>query len=279
MKTIVITGDHPRNLNLLKKLHENNKINIDGLVLFKRENLIPKADINFSAEIKKLWNLHFEKRYLSEKKFFGTEKIIPNTISNKLIVNNDNEFNSKKVLDFVKSINPDACFISGTPIVKDPIFSALPDYKINLHLGLIPHYKGSITMFWPFYFLEPSMAGTTYHVIDKLADTGEIIHQNVPILSYGDGMHDVACKAVLTALNDLNIVVEEIMRRIKYNIKPNKDSSLSKKGKFFKNANWKPEMLKKIYNIYDDKIVDLYLNNKIKCRKPDLIKIIYGNSK
>ena len=30
---------------------------------------------------------------------------------------------------------------------------------------------------------------------------------------------------------------------------------------------------KKIYNIYDDKIVDLYLNNKIKCLKPNLIKI------
>jgi len=40
-----------------------------------------------------------------------------------------------------------------------------------------------------------------------------------------------------------------------------------------KSANWKPEMLKKIYNIYDDKIVDLYLNNKIKCFKPNLIKI------
>ena len=66
MKTIVIVGDHSRNLCLLKKIYENKKLNIDGLILFKRENLLPKANKKFSDEIKKLWNLHFEKRYLSE---------------------------------------------------------------------------------------------------------------------------------------------------------------------------------------------------------------------
>ena len=65
----------------------------------------------------------------------------------------------------------------GCPIIEDPILSALPSYSINLHLGLIPYYKGSITAFWPFYYLEPAMLGTTYHIIDKYVDTGEIIHQ------------------------------------------------------------------------------------------------------
>ena len=273
MKTLVIIIDQPRNLSLLKKLCENKKVNVDGLVLYKAKDPLPTPDKKLSEELKKLWNLHFKKRYLSEKKFFGLDKSITQKIEKKIFVNNVDEFRSKKVFDFIKSIKAEACFVAGTPIIKDPIFSILPENKINLHLGLIPHYKGSITMFWPFYFLEPSMAGTTYHIIDKLVDTGEIIHQNVPVLSYGDGMHDVACKALITALDDFDIVANEIIKRIKHNIKPKKDISLSKKGKLFKENDWKPEMLRKIYNVYDDKIVDLYLNNKIKCPKPNLIKI------
>ena len=66
-------------------------------------------------------------------------------------------------------------------------------------MGLIPYYKGSITMFWPFYFLEPNMAGTTFHIIDKYVDTGEILHNNTPNLERGDGLHDVASKAIFDA--------------------------------------------------------------------------------
>ena len=117
------------------------------------------------------------------------------------------------------------------------------------------------------------MVGTTYHIIDEFVDTGEIIHQNVPKLALGDSMHDTSCKAVNSALDDLDKVVDHISERIKKNIKPKKDLSLRNKGKLFKNSDWKPEMLKIIYEFFDDKIVDLYLNKKIKCNKPNLIKI------
>ena len=273
MKTLVIIIDQPRNLSLLKKLYANRKVKICGLILYKSKNPLPKPEDSLSDDLKKLWNLHFEKRYAAEKKFFGLDKSITQKIDNKIFVNDAEELNNKNTLDFIKSVNAETCFVSGTPIIKNPIFSILPDYKVNLHLGLIPHYKGATTMFWPLYFLEPTMAGTTYHIMEKLVDTGEIIHQNVPNLSCGDGIHDVACKAVVSAVNDLDIVVDEINRRLKNNIKPNIDVSLNKKGKLFKKSDWKPEMLKKIYNDYNDRIVDLYLKNKIKCKKPDLIKI------
>ena len=71
MKIAVIVGDHPRNIGLLKKLYENKKVEISSLILFKRENLIPKPNKNLSNNLKKLWNLHFRKRYIAEKKFFN----------------------------------------------------------------------------------------------------------------------------------------------------------------------------------------------------------------
>jgi len=128
-------------------------------------------------------------------------------------------------------------------------------------------------MFWPFYFLEPTMAGTTYHIIDKYVDTGEILHNNVPKLKRGDGMHDVSCKAILSAHKDLPKIIKEIKKRLKYKIKPKIDLSLRYSGKLFLKKNWKPEFLIIIYTLFKDKIVDAYLDKKISCPKPKLIKL------
>jgi len=273
MKTLVIVGDHPRNLGLLNELLKIDNIEIRGLILFERDKFIPEANKNLSKELKKLWDKHFSKRSIAESKFFDSHNDYEKKISKICYVKNDKELHSEKTLSFIKTLNVDACFITGISIIKEPLLSKLPKNTINLHLGIIPFYKGAITMFWPFYFLEPTMAGTTYHIIDKFVDTGEIIHNNVPKLEYGDGMHDVASKAVVAAHKDVNIVVEEIIRRVRMGIEPKKDISLRLKGKLFLKSDWKPEMLNIIYNYYDDKIVDLYLNNQISCPKAKLIKI------
>ena len=128
-------------------------------------------------------------------------------------------------------------------------------------------------MFWPFYFLEPEMAGTTYHIIDKFVDNGEILHNNVPKLKRGDGIHDVACKAILEAHKDLPKVVNEIKKRIKFKIKPKKDLTLKHRGKLFLKSDWKPEMLRFIYSFFKDKIVDEYIDKKIQSKKPTLIEL------
>ena len=273
MRVLAIIGNHPRNLGLFKKLLDQKKIFVEGLILFKREDIIPKPDKKLSKELKKLWNIHFRKRYIAEKKYFNYNHDIIKGFSKKIEIYHESEFNKKKVINFVKKNKFDACFITGIPIIKDPLLNNLPINTVNLHLGLIPFYKGAITMFWPFYFLEPAMAGTTYHIIDKFVDNGEILHNNIPKLEKGDGMHDVACKAIIQAHNDLPKVIKEIKKRVKHRIKPKKDYSLKYRGKLFIKADWKPEMLRVIYSYFKDRIVDAYLDNKIQTKKPKLIKL------
>ena len=111
------------------------------------------------------------------------------------------------------------------------------------------------------------MLGTTYHIIDKCVDTGEIIHQNVPTFDYGDTMHD-ASQALLSALNDIDLVVDEIINRQKNNKKLLK-IHLKNKGRLFKKSDWNPQMLTKLFE-YKDNIVDLFLNGKIKSETPIL---------
>lgn len=273
MKTLVIIGDHPRNLGLLTELMQNKLVTIDCLILFKREEMIPKPPKNISKKIVKLWKLHFKKRFLAEKKYFKISKINSDKIKNIIQIKNESHFYKDQLVSFIKKSKFQACFITGIPIIKDPLLKTLPINTVNLHLGLIPYYKGAITMFWPFYFLEPAMAGTTYHIIDKYVDTGEILHNNVPKLKKGDGLHDVACKAIIAAHKDIPKVIREVKRRLKKNIKPKKDFSLRYKGKLFLKSDWKPEMLKIIYEFYKDKIVDQYLDKKIREKKPILVKI------
>lgn len=273
MNVLVIIGDHPRNIALLEKLSKQKNINIKGLILFKREKLMPKADKKLSRNLKKLWKIHFNKRLTTERKYFNFNSKIINKYSNILKISTEKELNSKKVEKYLKKNKFESCFMSGTPIIKKSLLKLLPKNTINLHLGLIPNYKGLITMFWPFYFLEPTMAGTTYHIIDKHVDTGEILHNNVPKLKRGDGIHDVSCKAILAAHKDLPKVIKEIKKRIKYKIHPKIDRSLRYSGKLFLKNEWKPEFLTIIYTFFKDKIVDAYLDKKISCPKPKLIKL------
>ena len=51
-------------------------------------------------------------------------------------------------------------------------------------------------MIWPFLLLQPNNACCTFHLIDKLVDTGEIIHQTPAVLERGDGLHMLASKSL-----------------------------------------------------------------------------------
>ncbi len=271
MKVIIICGDHPRNYCFLEYLKQIPEVQILRLFLFKRENIMPNPPSDLDLSLKKLWNLHFEKRREAENKRFKFE--LTGNFEEQNIISISNIKELLKHQDLLKKINPDICIISGIPILENKILSILPKFTINLHLGLIPYYKGAITMFWPFLFLEPTMAGTTFHIINNKLDTGEILHNNVPKLEKNDGIHDVASKAVVEASKDIHLVIKHLDYRIKNKIEPHYDNSLISKGKLFYKSDWKPSMLKIIYETFEDKIVDLYLNKNIFSKKPELKKL------
>lgn len=272
MNCLIICGDHPRNYFFVKNLLQIEYLKITNVLLYKRENIFPSAPPDISSNLKKLWSTHFEKRNFCENNCFNFN--LKEYLEDKIIkINSTKDILEKDLVRKIKKENIDICFISGIPILSKDLIDFLPTFTINLHLGLIPYYKGSITMFWPFLFLEPTMAGTTYHIIDKWVDTGEILHNNVPLLERGDGIHDVSTKAVVAAAKDIKKITDHVLQRINDKKLPVKDPTLRFKGKLFCKADWKPEMLEIIYDHYDDKIVDLYLDGKIKSRLPKLKKL------
>lgn len=261
MKIVFLTGSHPRHLFIANKLFESGYLS--SLVIEKREPHVPKPNDDLDPNLKELFNLHFKKRDDSEKKFFGTGSF-PNI--NTHFTNKDN-LNSQSTIDFINKHKSNILISYGVHKLSNSLLNSFNGEKWNIHGGLSPWYRGNTTHFWPSYFLEPQMTGMTIHDLTENIDGGSIIHQNSSKLVYGDGIHDLACRSVESLSEEL-IRLIQFFETNKVLNKKNQNTS----GKIWTSLDWRPEHLDLIYNVYDDKIVDLCLDGKIKGKVPKLYR-------
>ena len=261
MKILFIGGNHPRHLYYINKVARDYPL--AGAVIQKREHMIPEPPQNTPKKYKDLWHRHFEGRDAAEYKYFG-DQFYPD-VDNLIEVTGDN-LESNQVVQFVNSLRPDIVLIFGCGMIRGELARVLPEMTINLHLGLSPRYRGAATLFWPFYFLEPQWAGCTFHKIVHEPDAGDILHQCRPVLKKGDGIHDVACKAVIHAAGEI--------RRLLYAYPDWKFKKQTATGKNFLASDFKAHHLSAIYEVFDNDIVDHYLDEKIEGREPKLWKSV-----
>lgn len=272
MKAVIFSGSHSRHLFI----HEEVIKHFDDLlvIFMKREEIMPSPKKEWSNHDKKNFNLHFSNRKKIEDKIYGNlneDKIFN---QQEIIKITSRELNSQKIALKIKKFNADFCFIFGTDLILEPVINVLPENKINLHLGLSPFYKGSATLFWPFYFLQPQFAGVTFHQITKDIDAGDIIHQSVPDLEYGDTIHEVAAKCVIKAKKDIPTIID-------YFKKNNSFLSIKQKksGKIWFMSDFHVSHLRTIYDLYNDKIVDEYLKGNLCKKRPDIYSIYNNQNK
>lgn len=261
MKVLWIGGDHPRHLFYINTVHR--LFPLGGAIVEHRENLIPRPDPRLAPQDRDNFVRHFSSRAAAEERFFG-QQMLPDCPTH--IVDRDG-LNTEASVEFLRSIDPDVVLIFGSGLVKDPLYSSLPAQTINLHLGLSPRYRGAATLFWPFYFMEPPYAGTTFHYIVAEPDAGDVVHQVVPELDAGDGIHDVACKAVVASAQaalDLLQIVDEKGRWGRH--------SQRGTGRNFLASDFKPEHLRLIYGVFNDDMVRHYLEGRLASKIPKLTR-------
>jgi len=257
-----IGGDHPRHIYIFNTL--NKKFKITGAIIESRtkssNTLMPNVPKNLNDKDRKNFVLHFSNRLNTEKKYFKIDKYDIN--SSNLLKISSNQINSLRVKKFIEKTNPKICITFGCSILNEKLLKILPKMTFNIHGGLSPEYKGTATMFWSFYFLEPNNVGVTFHLLKKNVDSGDIIHQCKPKLCKTDRIHDVACKSIIKANTDLSKIIKKILagEKLKY------FKQLSK-GKTFRSSDFQPYHLRLIYNLFNDKIVKEYLEKKIKSKK------------
>tara|TARA_Y100000782_G_C10120887_1_gene238622 strand:- start:62 stop:868 length:807 start_codon:yes stop_codon:yes gene_type:complete len=264
LKIVWIGGNHPRHLYYLSKINEI--FPIDGAIIEIRDgdtsSRVPEIPIDLNENDKKNFSIHFENRFKAEEKYFSNLK----TPTCPVLHIKKEELNSNKTVKFIQSISPDIVLTFGCHMIKDPLMSKLPINTINLHGGLSPRYRGVATMFWPFYFLEPNHVGATFHYLTSIPDAGSIIHQSVPKLEYGDKIHDVACKTIISASEDI-VKLLSIFEKDGDWVKVDQKRS----SRNFLDSDFKSEHLRVIYNLFNDDIVDQFLSGKIKSLPPKLV--------
>jgi folate-dependent phosphoribosylglycinamide formyltransferase PurN len=267
MKLILFSGTHPRHLFVNRNIPQYFDETL--VILMQREELIPEPPENLLPHDKQLFKKHFQDRHIAESAAYGTlqaDEVFGNL---RTIYVKPDELNTESVAEAIEEFNADFSFIFGVDLILDPVIGKLPRDKINLHLGLSPWYKGGATLYWPFYFLQPQFCGSTFHQITHNADAGEIIHQCVPVLERGDRIHDVGVKCVLKAVQDIPRIFEHWFAEGKFSGSVQKTS-----GRNWRGVDFHASQLRVIYDLFDERIVDAYLDGDLEQRKPALFSCI-----
>lgn len=261
MRVLWLGGTHPRHLYYINEVRS--QFPVCAAIVERREQMIPDPPPGIGDHDRGNFVRHFANRDQAEKRFFGDQSM-PDCP--RLDVEPAG-LNSPESLEFIRAANADAVLIFGCGLVKEPLFSALPRATLNLHLGLSPRYRGAATLFWPFYFLEPTFAGATFHRIVSEPDAGPIVHQTVPKLDPADTIHDVACKTVMSSALDAIELLKLYEKRGEWQARPQKAT-----GKKFLVGDFRPEHLRVIYDLYQDDIVKHHLQGNLRCGLPKLVR-------
>lgn len=264
MKILLLTGSHPRHLFLVNELVNTGFVSAH--VMEMREEFIPNPPSGLEEIDHTNFIRHFRDRDEAEQRHFnGHNKV---SVPLPSIEVKMQQLNSIETIDWVKSQSFDLAISYGVHKLSDELLKVLGGNAWNIHGGLSPWYKGNTTLFWPFFMLKPNWAGMTIHRLSSRLDAGDIVHHSVPELAYGDGLHDVACKAVIQVAKDLAEIVSTInLENVKYT--PQKGN-----GKLWIGTDWMPQHLRFVYNVYNNDIVDQFLDGKLPKNDPSLINAL-----
>lgn len=261
MRVVFLTGDHRRHAYMARCIDAAGMLK--ALVIEKREPALPVIRTSGRSDIDRLTAMHFERRADAERRAFGGA-VMPEVPT--LHISRD-ELNSSRTADFISRHSPDIVLSYGVHKLSSSLLDAMPTKRRwNIHGGLSPRYRGAITHFWPSYMLEPQMTGMTVHELTPALDGGAIVHQSIAELARGDGLHDLACRAVMSLGSEIGSLLA--LAKVK-DIRPVPQKS---SGKLWLAADWRPEHLRSIYDLYGDRIVDRYLDGEFKRRDPELIR-------
>ena len=214
MKTIFITGNHPRHIYLVKKFTR----------FFKNFFwIIEKRDLNINHKIYKKSDIYInhindfknkEKIYFKNTSSFlkKNKKRIFNINRNKT---NNEEFN-KKIDIIFKKIKPKLLFSYGCQKIDINRIKNNDNRYFNIHGGLLPKYRGVNTNFWPHINFESNHIGLTLHGLNNKIDSGDIFFQTTVKIDKKDTINNLSCKAVKTFCD---VVPRKIFISLKKNFK------------------------------------------------------------
>lgn len=257
MHTLFVCGSHPRHAYIARILAETGTL--IGILREERGALLPSPPPELASDLRKLFLHHFQRRKAAEQAFFG-DTTWPD-VETRTVTQAD--LNGPQVQSFLKAKAPNVLMSYGCHKLSGHTLGQVQGDCWNIHGGLSPWYRGAITHFWPSYLLEPQMTGMTVHELTQHLDGGAVVHQASADLVRGDGLHELACRAVTALGRDLPGLIAKRESDISIESHPQRTS-----GRLWRGSDWRPEHLRLIYEVFSDRIVDCYLDGQFSQVEP-----------
>lgn len=253
MRVVCLTGDAPRHRSIVAAVAA--AAELAGWVIELREPFVPEPPPELEPHLRELFVRHFAGRERAEERFFGG---IERPRCPTLEIARE-ELNGPRVREFVSGCEADVVLSYGVHKLSEETLAAFPEDSWNVHGGLSPWYRGVTTHFWPSYMLEPQMTGVTLHRLTQRIDGGEIVHQTAAPLEAEDGIHELACRTVREFGRELGRVLELRAAGELAPPRPQKGT-----GKLWLARDWRPEHLRLIYDVFDNRVVRAYLDGELR---------------
>ena len=87
------------------------------------------------------------------------------------------KFLSDECEALLRKLCPDTIVICGTQILPGSLLRVAAYCTVNVHTSMLPHYRGSGSLFWPLFFKDPDAIGYTIHQAVPQVDAGPYFFQ------------------------------------------------------------------------------------------------------
>ncbi len=258
MKLLVIIGTQLRHRYLLATLARH--FDIAAVILYERTLVQPqKLPVHlFPAQDLDLERSHLGRLADSEQAYFADRvNAFDGGDIPTLTVADAAGLNSDRTAAWARDKDADVMFDFGSGIIRSPLIQALPEWKINLHGGLSPWYRGSATLFWPLYMQQPELMGATFHVMSERIDGGDILQHVRPTMTAGDAATDIMCRCI-TETAEVGV---KLLKKLR------KDGDLQRfpqrgGGKLFVERDYKPSCVRVVREQMAAGLIGHYLQHK-----------------
>lgn len=188
-RALVLTSRGLRHRYFAKKVSEF--FNVSQVITEAKRNYYTKQ-----REESLVIKSHFKSIGDAEVDFFGDVEGQQEPIRREV-----EDINSPECIAWAVAQKPDVICLYGTAILREGWLERFPARIVNLHLGLSPFYRGSATLFWPFYFKELQYLGSTIHLASAKVDAGSIIARVDANIRPGEDYYQITTRLIKDSID------------------------------------------------------------------------------
>ncbi len=164
-----------------------------------------------------------------------------------ILIHNINDEDS---VQFIEKSNPDIGYCLGwSQLVKDKVINMFPMGMVGYHPASLPNNRGRHPIIWALV-LGLTTTASSFFMIEKTADTGDIISQRKVGIAYDDDAKTLMNKLISCGEKQVVVLTKDFENGTvkKIHQDPNKGNSWRKRGKMDGKIDWRMSS-RSIYNL------------------------------